>query len=255
MAAAAARLSRTARSLSVTRARTPPARLMFPSSDAPSSGDVAIDVPSGVDVRADQAADAVDAPVERHCRNRFGPHLHHPDGHPGSRRHHLVVLLRHRGLHSPRSGEPELGWRPTVQAGVEQLHVAGRMVLVRRRRRAVRRHLPGLGGQPGQPDPGGGLRVGELLRRLSPGRRTVRGRHQLVLCRLAVHRRLVRGLRARRTVVHGDRRVLLRDVPERIVCSAPSAASVSPRPAARRVNAATGAASAPSIRSCATPAA
>src|SRR6476469_3106170 len=35
-----------------------------PGSDAPSGGDVALDVPSGIDVRADQAADAVDAPVD-----------------------------------------------------------------------------------------------------------------------------------------------------------------------------------------------
>ena len=156
---------------------------------------------------------------------------------------------------SPATGEPEPGRRSTLRAGVEQLHLARRMVLVRRRRRPVRRHLPGLGDQRGQSDPGGRLRVGELLRGLSPGGRRLRRRHQLVLCRLAVHRRFVRGLRARRTGLHDDRRVLFRDVPERHRASAPWAASASRRPAARRANAATGAASAPSIRSCATAAA
>ena len=199
-------LSPTARPMPVTRARTRAACSIWAAPTIRPGGDVAIDVPldrgACVPIRLPMAsmrrADAT-TPSTRAA-------LRHPDDRPGSRRHHVVLLVQGVDHHPPRSGEPEPGWRSPLQARVEQLHLARRMVLVRRRRRPVRRHVPGLGGQPGESDPGGRLRVGELLRRLSSGRRHLRRRHQPVLCRLAVHRRFVRGLRARRTVLHDDRR-------------------------------------------------
>ena len=250
MAAAAARPARTARSMSATRARTPGG---------------AVDAP-GRPPTSDRPGRR--RTVGRRCARRTParrrPGRHQPRSTRATCTTQTVILGRGGTTSScsfkvsasiPRDQVNLNLGGATLPAGVEQLHFARRMVLVRRRRRPVRRHLPGLGGQPGQSDPGGGLRVGELLRGLSARaaapaatastRAAPAGDAPAARARPAC----TADSPARRppSAVPGRART------DRV--SARWAASVSRRPAARRANAATGAASAPSIRSSATPAA
>ena len=189
-----------------------------PRGDLPSAADVARRSPGRPGRRRGRARRQRSGrrPRRRGHPGRFGRQLRHPDRRPGPGRHDVRLLVQGVDLDRARSREPLLR-RSALPAGVEQLHLARRVVLVRRRGRPVRRHLPGLGGERRESGPRGRLCVRELLRGVSSARRRVRRRRQFVLRRLALCRRLVRHVRVGRPDLHDDGRLLQRNVQERSV--------------------------------------
>ena len=71
----------------------------------------------------------------------ISPDLRHPDRRPGPPRNNVFMLVQGVERHPPRPRERAVWWPSTLPAGLEQLHLAWRLVLVRRRGGPVRRHL------------------------------------------------------------------------------------------------------------------